>query len=89
MTARPYTIPELAERWLTTDEAAEHCRLSVRHFRNLTKVGKLPKPKFMGRKLLWSLRELDEAISGRKDAPTDPIMAAINAAKAKSAALRP
>lgn len=74
--------------WLTRTEAAEHCRICERSFRSRVKDGRLPAPKRLGRRLLWLDKDLDAAIAGENDAPSDPIMAAIHAAESKAAAKR-
>lgn len=76
--------------WLTQAEAARHLRLGVRTFRKRVAAGALPKGHHASdRRKVWTAEELDAAVRGINDAePSDPIMAAINAANAKAAALR-
>ncbi|MBS0251486.1 MAG: hypothetical protein JSR78_10545 [Proteobacteria bacterium] len=77
--------------WLTQAEAAKHLRLGIRTFRKRVAEGALPKGhQASDRRKVWTAEELDAAVRGINDAagPSDPIMAAINAANAKAAALR-
>lgn len=77
--------------WLTQAEAARHLRLGIRTFRKRVATGALPKGHHASdRRKVWTAEELDAAVRGINDAagPSDPIMAAINAANAKAAALR-
>jgi predicted DNA-binding transcriptional regulator AlpA len=75
---------QLAERveWLTSKEAAVKARLCMSSFRKLVRLGRLPAGKSLGRRLVWNAAELDAAIAGTTNAPTDPIMVAIHAAAA-------
>lgn len=83
------SVAQVAERWLTARESAAHCRVSLRTFWAEVAAGRYPpgKPTSRRRKV-WSQAELDAAISGKKPMVSDPVMAAIHASQAQSAALR-
>jgi hypothetical protein len=66
--------------WLTSQEAARHCRISLATFRRRVKQGVLPKPNPLKR---YSLEALDAALTGTTNGtPGDDIMARIRASQA-------
>ena len=69
--------------WLTRKEAAARARVSDRTFREMVKAGRMPPGHVVAtRRKLWHADEVDAAIAGKQASPSDPIMAAINAAHA-------
>lgn len=76
--------------WLSADDAAAHCRISIRTFHKWVAMGRLPPggPPGAGHKR-WRKEDLDAALSTKPtDTPSDPIMAAIDAAEKAAAARR-
>lgn len=86
------SVSQVAERWLTAEEAAAHVGLSLRTFREQVKAGRYPQgyPASPRRKR-WDRAELDAALTGKKHGQketSDPIMAAIDAAEKAASARR-
>ena len=62
--ARPSILhPNRAPRLIPREAAAELHSVSPGTFDQMVKNGKAPKPKVIGRRRLWDVRELEEAIA--------------------------
>jgi predicted DNA-binding transcriptional regulator AlpA len=86
------SVSQVAERWLTAEQAADYVGLSLRTFREQVKAGRYP-PGYEAspRRKRWDRAELDAALTGKKhrdEQPADPIMAAIHAAEKAARARR-
>jgi excisionase family DNA binding protein len=55
--------PNLPPRLISRSAAAEYVGVSVGTFDQMVEDGRMPRPKAVNSRLLWDVRELDEAIT--------------------------